>query len=212
MRGVPSKRSTAATTSNHFAELPADSCPLPSKPSRYFVSYRARTFGPMRTCTACGRKYKPSSGHHECPACRSKDECCCGNAKQRKSRTCLLCRDNSGDRNPNWQGGKTMHKAGYRMVHVPGHPRATRTGYVFEHIVVMEHVVGRYLVAGENVHHRNGIKDDNRPENLEVWTRPQPSGIRVVEAVAWAKELLRRHEPSALAETRQDRPHGPVLF
>src|SRR3954471_609307 len=39
--------------------------------------------------------------------------------------------------------------------------------------------VGRYLEPDESIHHRNGVRDDNRPENLELWTRPQPSGIRV---------------------------------
>lgn len=80
------------------------------------------------------------------------------------------------------------------MSRVPGHPRADQGNYVFEHVLVMEQMLGRYLLPGENVHHRNGVKDDNRPENLELWTRPQPTGIRASDAVAWAREILARYE------------------
>lgn len=86
--------------------------------------------------------------------------------------------------NGNWKGGRTIHKAGYVMVRVPDHPRAKRSPYVFEHILVAEQLLGRYLEPGESVRHRNGVRDDNRPENLELWTRPQPSGIRACDAVA----------------------------
>jgi hypothetical protein len=47
----------------------------------------------------------------------------------------------------------------------------------------------RYLVAGESIHHINGVRDDNRPENLELWTKPQPAGIRVSDAVEWARSI-----------------------
>jgi hypothetical protein len=76
------------------------------------------------------------------------------------------------------------------MLRVPGHPRAGKGNYVFEHIIVMEQALGRYLLPTENVHHRKGVREDNRPENLELWTRPQPTGIRVSDAVAWAREIL----------------------
>jgi hypothetical protein len=54
----------------------------------------------------------------------------------------------------------------------------------------MEQALGRYLLPTENVHHHNGVREDNRPANLELWTRPQPTGIRVSDAVAWAREIL----------------------
>lgn len=96
--------------------------------------------------------------------------------------------------NFNWRGGRTKHHAGYLMIHMPEHPRGGSKGYVFEHILVMEAALGRHLMSDENVHHRNGVRDDNRIENLELWTRPQPPGIRVSDAVAWAKEILSRYE------------------
>jgi hypothetical protein len=74
---------------------------------------------------------------------------------------------------------------------LPDHPRAS-LGYVFEHIVVAEELLCRYLGEGGSVHHINGVRDDNRPENLELWTRPQPSGIRVSDAITWAREIYDR--------------------
>ncbi|MBA3653278.1 MAG: HNH endonuclease [Actinobacteria bacterium] len=82
------------------------------------------------------------------------------------------------------------------MIRLPDHPRVQNQAnmYVFEHILVMEEMLGRYLTADETIHHRNGVRDDNRPKNLELWVKPQPSGVRVEDAIAWAWEILGRYD------------------
>lgn len=69
---------------------------------------------------------------------------------------------------------------------------------VKEHRIVMERLLGRELLPGENVHHANGNRADNRPENLELWSSSQPPGQRVSDKVAWAKALLALYAPEAL--------------
>jgi len=140
----------------------------------------------------------PNDRHATCMKCRAsagkaKDNktCSCGVVINRQSEACVDCMAY-----PLRKGGKTKHQKGYIMVMMPTHPRLAHTQrkYVFEHILVMEDHLNRYLLPGENVHHKNGVRDDNRIENLELWTKPQPSGVRAFDLYIWAKSIVARYE------------------
>lgn len=79
-------------------------------------------------------------------------------------------------KNPNWKGGKYKTAEGYIQILTP-------TGYRLEHRVVMENHLKRKLFKWENIHHINGIRNDNRIENLELWVKSQPSGIRFKDLI-----------------------------
>lgn len=71
-----------------------------------------------------------------------------------------------------------MTDDGYVYVYEPDHPKAHH-GWVFEHRLVVEQSIGRYLEFDEHVHHKNGVKDDNRLENLEVMAKADHNTLTV---------------------------------
>jgi HNH endonuclease len=100
-----------------------------------------------------------------------------------------LTRARIGPKHPRWKG--RLNDRGYRLVR-----RGDKT--VLLHRIVMERKLGRPLLLGESVHHLNGNRSDNRPENLELWVSAQPFGQRVSDRVRDAIEILQRYAPERL--------------
>lgn len=116
-----------------------------------------------------------------------------GNTKSCGCRRRDTMKTMSGPMCPTWKGGR-HEQEGYVLLRATHHPRAkAKNGYVWEHVLVMEQTLGRHLLPGETVHHKNGIRDDNRPENLELWAKSHSPGQRVSDLVAWAKQILERY-------------------
>lgn len=169
----------------------------------------------MKKCSKCGETkalddfYKESSNKRDgrrgdCKEClrnrqkksynaelnsrkylQSKNICDCGATKSRYANTCRPCRSKFDPENPTWY----TDNHGYVVAYSP-------YGQIRQHRYVMERHLGRPLLPHENVHHKNGIRDDNRIENLELWSTSQPSGQRVEDKLEWCRWFIKQYEES----------------
>ena len=103
-------------------------------------------------------------------------------------------------------GTGSINRLGYKEITVAPNVRK------LEHRVVMERLLGRVLKPTEHVHHRNGDRLDNRPENLELWTVGQPNGQRVRDVLNWLARdypaLFVAHAVEALTQLQTAIPQG----
>jgi peptide methionine sulfoxide reductase MsrB len=90
---------------------------------------------------------------------------------------------------------RQVTEGGYIRLFVgPDYPGATGHGHILEHRKVMAEHLGRPLLKHEDVHHINGVRDDNRLENLELWSTSHPRGQRIEDKLAWAREFIALYE------------------
>ena len=81
----------------------------------------------------------------------------------------------NGSNHPMWKGGEILNSQGYILVYSPNHPYKDKRNYIREHRLVMEKYIGRFLLPSEVIHHINGIKTDNRIENLKIVSNEEHS-------------------------------------
>lgn len=155
------------------------------KDSFDFHSNPASHDGKRSDCKLCVRvrqkmAYKNSSGKkyqkNACPRCQK--------PKSMYSLLCRKCSKPGTPENPNWR----IDKRGYVVWGIKGKKM------IRQHRFVMEKHLGRSLLKHENVHHKNGIRSDNRLENLELWTTSQPCGQRVEDKLSWCKWFISQYE------------------
>lgn len=92
-------------------------------------------------------------------------------------------------------GSGYINKYGYKIITKKGHPnQMSDKGAIQEHVFVMSEYLCRPIKKGETIHHKNGIRDDNRIENLELWSTAQPYGQRVEDKITWCKEFLAAYD------------------
>lgn len=149
-------------------------------------------------CNECQRELPQSFRGLVCRTCKPQSKhntCDCGASISYRSKKCRSCNAASRTRenHPLWRGGRNTTSKGYILV--KDSTTTKNSGYSREHVLVMEQHIGRKLLPGETVHHINGIRNDNRLENLELWTKPQPYGIRAIDLLMWAREVIETYGP-----------------
>ncbi|MCJ7828256.1 MAG: HNH endonuclease [Dehalococcoidia bacterium] len=140
-------------------------------------------------CLACRGKKQDAYDTHKY-RWQSNNKCAdCGKSITDRAKRCPSCNAkylnncHFGENNPRWIGGKVYASDGYIRVLNRTHPRAEKSGYVYQHIVVWEEANKMSLPEGYAVHHLNGIRHDNRPQNLIALPRKKHHGNLIHQAL-----------------------------
>lgn len=149
-----------------------------------------------RTCCVCGEestvKVKKQNSEFKCSKCHLKEYYVNNRVKyltrskyQRQKLNPFPVIKHDGN----------ISRDGYKRLTRRNSPYSNKkTGFIFEHVLIICEHLGRPLNKGESVHHKNGDRLDNRLENLELWNNGQPSGQRVIDKYKFYKEFISQYE------------------
>jgi len=142
---------------------------------------------------------KNTNAHWLCKCdCGSEPKIINGKSLRRGITKSCRCRMKNGKL---WKNGTKMDSRGYILLRKPEHPNADKSKYVPEHVYVMSEHIGRPLRKGEQIHHRNGIRDDNSIDNLELCTRnTHHSGQKVSDLIDFCEDFLFQYDKKSLSE------------
>jgi hypothetical protein len=151
-------------------------------------------------CADCGKQFAAKAKYKRCSKCqyhwykKNRPESFVEAYKKRKAKVNAQLRTSKGltvdhifHKGPRGEG--YLNKKGYRLM-VIKHPSGKGHIRKYQHVLAMEARLGRALTNDERVHHKNGIRDDNRIENLELWTKSHPYGQRIEDKISWCIEFL----------------------